>query len=178
MTDDAKLIKELESFGAKLKEAVGIIESTDYDAIIKGIEDLSYKAALWDGLMSVDRIRILGTGSLGELGQHFGMEIWETHSAKDSEYGIEVFTKFAERMIIKNAMEDVVKEVTANADKSNLLAPITPGVFVNKWKCHPTDENLILGTWAEDGTTYSVKVPAQLRESIIYMQNQLADEPS
>jgi len=59
------------------------------------------KAALWDGLMSCDRIRILGTGSLGEEHQHVGLEIWETHTVKDHGYGREVLTRFARRMVEK-----------------------------------------------------------------------------
>ena len=70
----------------------------------KEIQELKHKASLWDGLLSSDRIRILGHGSLGEAGQHFGMEIWETHpESKDIEYGKKIITKYAEFMIGKNS---------------------------------------------------------------------------
>lgn len=53
------------------------------------------------------------------------------------------------------------------------LAPITTVEVMDKWKEHPTDETLIIGTWAEDGTEYTLKVPSQLRPAIILMQNEL-----
>ena len=58
--------------------------------------------------------------------------------------------------------------------KNHLLSPITPSDTINKWEAHPTDETLIIGTWAEDGSRYTLKVPHQLRDSIIMMQNSLA----
>lgn len=38
---------------------------------------IEQKAAMWDALMSCERIRVLGTGSLGDpTCQHIGLELW------------------------------------------------------------------------------------------------------
>ena len=46
-----------------------------------------------------------------------------------------------------------------------------------KWEPGNDDRNMsaVRGYWAEDGTPYEFHVPEQLREAILYMQNQLAD---
>ena len=65
------------------------------------IAELKVKADLWDSLLSVDRIRILGTAEMGGEHQHFGMEIWEHHTVKDSQYGKDTITTFAETILKK-----------------------------------------------------------------------------
>ncbi len=42
------------------------------------------------------------------------------------------------------------------------------------WCKHTTDETKILGIWAEDGATYEITVPHQLRDTIVGVQNKLA----
>ena len=45
-----------------------------------------------------------------------------------------------------------------------------------KWEVgnDPSNTNRIRGYWAEDGSPYEFSVPEQLRDAILYMQNQLA----
>jgi len=59
---------------------------------------LKRKAGLWDALLSTERIRVIGNGKLGEKGQHLGLELWESHHVKDSEYGKQAITCFALRL--------------------------------------------------------------------------------
>ena len=49
-------------------------------------------------------------------------------------------------------------------------------VLWTRWAESPHDEHLIVGCWAEDGSTYEIRVPEQLRSLIVQMQNALADK--
>ena len=62
-------------------------------------QEIIHKAALWDALMSCDRIRMWGTGGLGTKGQYMGMEIWDNHPEKYADYGKLTITTFAETII-------------------------------------------------------------------------------
>ena len=44
------------------------------------------------------------------------------------------------------------------------------------WAKNDSSENIIVGLWAEDYSKYRIVVPAQLRDLIIHMQNQLCEE--
>lgn len=56
--------------------------------------------------------------------------------------------------------------------------PLTPfaGILYSKWVADSSDATIIIGRWTEDDSPYKIKVPYQLRESIIAMQNWLADK--
>jgi hypothetical protein len=43
-----------------------------------------------------------------------------------------------------------------------------------KWEAGMTGED-ITGQWAEDGSKYAVKVPHQLRDLLVQMQNELCE---
>ena len=47
------------------------------------------------------------------------------------------------------------------------------GALLHEEWCAGIDGNVIVGTWAEDGTPYNILVPPQLRPQIIWMQNVL-----
>lgn len=64
-------------------------------------------AKRWNALVSSGRIRILGTGGLGEKHQHFGMEIWDLYPAQmDNEYGKKVLTEYADTIIAREKEND------------------------------------------------------------------------
>ena len=44
-----------------------------------------------------------------------------------------------------------------------------------KWE-PSEDDSCIKGTWAEDGSEYVIRVPAQLRQSLLLMQNKIFDK--
>ncbi len=44
-------------------------------------------------------------------------------------------------------------------------------LFNSPWHKDDTDDTKILGTWAEDDSTYEIIVPPQLRDLIIIWQN-------
>jgi hypothetical protein len=61
---------------------------------------------------------------------------------------------------------------TIKKSLDELLSPITPdSPTIRKWWPCPK-ETQIEGSWAEDGSPYTVTVPAQLRDSIIALQHQ------
>jgi hypothetical protein len=43
----------------------------------------------------------------------------------------------------------------------------------DKWKAAEGDEGRIIGTWCEDGSTYVISCPHQLRPLLIALQNNL-----
>jgi len=60
------------------------------------------KAALWDALMSCERIRIIGHAKLGDPKlQHMGVEFWANHPAPSSQRAIDLFHEFVEAMLPK-----------------------------------------------------------------------------
>jgi hypothetical protein len=44
------------------------------------------------------------------------------------------------------------------------------------WKADKNKSNIIVGAWAEDGTSFYLDVPAQLRDQILAVQNALAEK--
>jgi hypothetical protein len=65
----------------------------------KALEEAKKKAALWDALMSADRIRILGHAEIDGPHPHFGMEIWLDCPDKDSENGKDIITRFCQTKV-------------------------------------------------------------------------------
>ena len=57
------------------------------------------------------------------------------------------------------------------------LAPLLPEWPAIPWHADPFSDTCIIGAWAEDGSYYSITVPAQLRPYIIKMQNSLPINP-
>jgi hypothetical protein len=55
-------------------------------------------------------------------------------------------------------------------DINNLSA-----ILWKKWEKHPDTATMIIGFWAEDGNSYYISTPAQLRNIIVNMQNWLAE---
>jgi len=52
------------------------------------------------------------------------------------------------------------------------FAPIIPSDTVKKWK-KGNKSNLIIGRWSEDNSPYEIKCPAQLRDTLVKLQNNL-----
>lgn len=42
------------------------------------------------------------------------------------------------------------------------------------WKVHPTYQDRLIGTWAEDGSEFEIHCPHQLRDLIVQLQNRIA----
>jgi hypothetical protein len=58
--------------------------------------------------------------------------------------------------------------------KSQLFkaAPVIPDyVTIKEWGKHPDKEDTIIGTWAEDGSSYEITCPPVLRDCLIALQN-------
>lgn len=51
----------------------------------------------------------------------------------------------------------------------------TEAILYRKWKTDKNRSDLIIGYWAEDDNPYEITVPCQLREEIVYLQNQAVD---
>jgi hypothetical protein len=90
----------------------GYFKGDEFEVIISHSEpaeaqspDIQHKADLWDALLSSDRIRILGWAEIDGGHPHFGMEIWGDHPVKDSEYGNDIITRYAET-VLKNREAD------------------------------------------------------------------------
>ena len=49
-------------------------------------------------------------------------------------------------------------------------------ILNHRWKEDPSDYTTIIGTWSEDGSTYTIGAPPQLTSLIISLQNALADK--
>jgi hypothetical protein len=77
----------------------------DNKTLLDRLQKAEEAAARWNALLASDRIRVLGTAGFGEHTtadpdyRHFGMEVWSIHPCKDSEYGREVLTKYADSVI-------------------------------------------------------------------------------
>ncbi len=48
-------------------------------------------------------------------------------------------------------------------------------ILYDKWRPATNCDGSIVGTWAEDGSSYTIECPNQLRDLIVEMQNILAD---
>lgn len=49
-------------------------------------------------------------------------------------------------------------------------------ILHSHWLKDINDATRIIGKWAEDGTDYEIKVPSQLRNQIVEIQNWLCDQ--
>lgn len=47
-------------------------------------------------------------------------------------------------------------------------------VLWKRWDASKEDQNIIIGYWYENKTQYEIRVPAQLRDDILYIQNILS----
>jgi len=48
-------------------------------------------------------------------------------------------------------------------------------ILHRKWEKHSSSKDIIIGYWAEDLNEYQIKLPVQLRDIVIDIQNWLVD---
>lgn len=48
-------------------------------------------------------------------------------------------------------------------------------ILHDKWRPATNCDGFIVGTWAEDGSSYTIECPSQLRDLIVELQNILAE---